>query len=437
MNDLRSYPESVWDYLGDMPQIPARSDRDLLVARGDSRRVKIWDYFFRIRPEDVGKPLAREIEEIEVDLKLRLQEHDEIVTRLQADIQEIKDFIRRRRIKRAAIAAAALLLGAAGTLFGYLNQGAPVGMIWVCSAPLFFAGLVFAFGAFFAGGEAGQRQAQLIEELESLKEENRQMVKEAVTRTNALKQKIRELIAQIPKPPDDETVQAWLQEDLERLRQDSIEKTGMGSRLVEIDGRADQGIGMHVSNPITVMGPGELQAVEEIPPSFGQKISPDRYKHLTVRRALQTPEGARAVLHGVYYIEHILVAEDMLTTRGFFFDFISGQITSEKITEQYYKDIVSIAMTREFRSVSAGIEDQSEIHIEDTPAFTLSLASGERRTITFANQNYFLGIRESLGLSEEEARQIAWAHQADEIANEAALTLRGYLRRFKGAYQPE
>jgi len=139
------------------------------------------------------------------------------------------------------------------------------------------------------------------------------------------------------------------------------------------------------------------------------------------------------VLYGVYYIEHILVADDMLATHGRFFDFITGKVTSEQVTEQYYKDVVSIATVKEFRTITLGVDDSRPLHIEDAPTFSLSLASGERRTVTFVNEDYFLGVREKLGdLTVDQIRDMNWVREAEQIADNAIRALRSYLRKHKG-----
>src|SRR6188768_2167989 len=70
LQDLPTYSADVWDYLVDMPQLPGRKDRDVLVKEAErddakAQRVKIWDYFFRINPEDVAKPQKRELAQLE------------------------------------------------------------------------------------------------------------------------------------------------------------------------------------------------------------------------------------------------------------------------------------------------------------------------------------------------------------------------------------
>ena len=47
----------------------------------------------------------------------------------------------------------------------------------------------------------------------------------------------------------------------------------------------------------------------------------------------------------------------------------------------------NITSTRdEFRKIVLGIDAKEIIYIEDAPTFTLSLASGEQRTVTFVSK---------------------------------------------------
>src|SRR5690349_18880300 len=99
-------------------------------------------------------------------------------------------------------------------------------------------------------------------------------------------------------------------------------------------------------------------------------------------------ENRFEVLYGVYYLEHILIADDMLATYGLFYDFITGKCHAEQITEQYYQDVVAITTTHEFRKIPFGVDAQETKYVEDAPTFTLSLASGEHRTVTFVSRKY-------------------------------------------------
>ena len=68
MADYQIYLSDIWDYLGDMPYMPSRQNRDELIQTGNYKRVQIWHYFFRIDPDDVGKPQKREITLVDYQL---------------------------------------------------------------------------------------------------------------------------------------------------------------------------------------------------------------------------------------------------------------------------------------------------------------------------------------------------------------------------------
>lgn len=220
---------------------------------------------------------------------------------------------------------------------------------------------------------------------------------------------------------------------MKALEIEAIESTGLGNRLVEIRLTVD-GQPIEAPNPIPITGPGELQNPKHIPQSFDPNYSKDRAKHLRARRAAYINNELK-VFYGVYYIEHILVADDMLATCGRYFDFINGLSSSEKVTEQYYKDVVAISTTKEFRTIELGEDDESDLklNIENAPTFSMSLASGEKRTVTFVNQDYFAGISKKLDIEEDKIKHLGWVSDAAQLADNAIKALRSYLRKHKGA----
>ncbi len=200
---------------------------------------------------------------------------------------------------------------------------------------------------------------------------------------------------------------------------------GLGTRLLNI---------RDSKNPIPIIGPGELQHSDRIPRQYTAQIDLDLNKHLTARRAYYFDDYIE-VLYGVYYLEHILIADDMLATYGLFYDFIRGKESSEQTTEQYYKDVVAIQTTKEFREISVGSDSKHPhiIYLDDAPTFTLSLADGEKRTVTFVNENYFKGIKEKIDISEDSISKIYWVRDAEKMSENAIKALRFRLRIHKGA----
>jgi hypothetical protein len=332
--DQEEYSKDIWDYLVDMPYMPSRTDRDKLIKSDDPARVQIWDYFFRIKKEDVGIPQQKEINATRKILK------DE---NLQINKNEIST-----RVKRIK---------------------------------------------------------QLEHDLELLRR-------------------------QIPTSPSDSIVRQWFTEHLDGIIEDSKIATGLLShRLIDIGSQ----------NPIPLFGPGELQNPERFPPTFtdintADDINFDIKKHLTARRAVELPNGIINVLFGVYYFECVLIANDMLATYGLFFDFITGKSHAIKITEQYYRDVVSIAMTTEFRWIEKNRSEKGEsrrVYVDDAPTFTISLASGEKLTVTFINEKYFLEIKDKINVLEEDISRIYLIQASRAYADNAIKAIRFQLRLHK------
>ena len=86
----RSYSKDIWDYLIHMPYMPSRLDRDELLKSGQEKRVKIWDYFFRVKPEDVGLPQIREIAILRKSINEVIIAHDQKVSEIKSSISTLK-----------------------------------------------------------------------------------------------------------------------------------------------------------------------------------------------------------------------------------------------------------------------------------------------------------------------------------------------------------
>jgi hypothetical protein len=161
------------------------------------------------------------------------------------------------------------------------------------------------------------------------------------------------------------------------------------------------------------------------------------HKHLGAKQSYQVDpkkyDVLYDVLYGVYFFEYIVVAKDMLVTHSFFYDFIDDQVSSEYTTEQYYTDVVALAIEKESRELNT-IDDKgtpTSIYIEDSPTFTLSLKSGEKHQVSFVNQDYFIKVREKLAISLDDVDKIFWINQARATADNVIKALRSYLRKHK------
>jgi hypothetical protein len=202
--------------------------------------------------------------------------------------------------------------------------------------------------------------------------------------------------------------------------------------LIEIESNKVDKVGklLKFPNPIAVVGPAELQRPERIPLIIPRNS--DLSKHFSARRSFYMDVGDKfEVLYCMYYLEHILIADDMLATYGLFYDFITGKYHAEEITEQYYKDVVAISTTHEFREIVLSDDNKEVKYVEDAPTFTLSLASGEHRTVTFVSEKYFMEIREEINVSENDVSRIYWIVDAKENADMAVGALRARLRLHK------
>ncbi len=335
----KEYSKDIWDYLVDMPYMPSRQDREELLRMSDEKRVKIWDYFFRIRLDDVGKPQLSEIASLRESLS----------------------------------------------------------------------------------DEKGEQP-------------RKESVNLAIKRIRSLETEIKELKKQIPVPPSDNEVRQWLNEDFLLLWRNAIDDSGLKLRLVEIRGfdDSDKSTAM-LMNPLILIGPAELQNAQKIPPIFSIDVNVDLHRHLSSRRSYSLPhDQALDVLYGMYYLEYFLFADDLLVIYDQFFDFITGCVHSEQITEIYYVDIVSIARIKEARTIKLGFGDPETIHIEDAPGFKLSLASGEKYTITFVDEKYFMEIGEKIDISKENVPKVYWIKDSEKTANNVLKVIRHYLRLHKG-----
>ena len=141
MNLYREHSKDLWDYLDDIPYMPSRADRDKLLASNDPARVQIWDYFFRIKPEDVGKPQKEEIKTIDDNI------HEEI-SRYTQKQKDIDDFIKQykkillwKRLKNFLYGGICLIL--AVVVYKYiLDKGMNIDWLSFCTLPFLVCGLI-------------------------------------------------------------------------------------------------------------------------------------------------------------------------------------------------------------------------------------------------------------------------------------------------------
>ena len=81
MPEYRKYPRDLWDYIEGLPYMPSRADREKFFRNEEKReRIKLWDYFFRIKPEDVGKPQREEISFLIKEIRESVEKCKQAVT---------------------------------------------------------------------------------------------------------------------------------------------------------------------------------------------------------------------------------------------------------------------------------------------------------------------------------------------------------------------
>lgn len=439
MSEYKEYPKDIWDYLNDMPYMPSRLDRDQLSKAGEYKRVHIWDYFFQINPYDVGKPQKREIAEIDKRLDEEINRYNNRQKEIRNSIKTIKRILFLMRLKKFLFGFGGFFLSwiISKIIADYQFGFNPIG---ICSLPFVLYGLVMWISVGFVGWDERNEIKNLKNEIIKLRNDQSQFVKKEIKRKRALDAEIETLKRQIPIHPSGETIRLWLNDDLVSMQDHAIDVTGLGTRLVDCTSGVFDVDGNSVlqKNPIPVLGPAELQHPEKIPPSFSKEINLDLNKHLHVGRSYWITENDKIdVLYGVYYLEYILIGNDMLATCGFFYDFIAGKTYSEQRIEQYYEDVVAIAITNEFRKIILGTDSNETIYIEDAPTFTLSLASGEQRTVTFVSEKYFTEIRDKINVDQKGIPKIFWVRDSKEIAEDAMTALRYYVRLHKGTIGEE
>jgi hypothetical protein len=433
MSELRQRSLDIWDYLDDMPYMPSREDRELLIKSGEEKRVEIWDYFFRIDPDDVGKPQKKEIKRLKKRMSERTAQHNQQQQAIRDYIKSLQQDIFQKKLK-------SLILGAISFICAWLFNKliSDYDLHYPHSVTVLSILIIYGVVLWFTIGLVGWNEKSEIRYYRTkslyLWTNHYLYIKDEVRHKNTLRDEIKELKKQIPACPTHGRIREWLNEDFLDLYNRSVDITALENRLIDIDsGEFDaNGNPLTVRNPIYVLGPGELQDRDKIPKIFSKEIRPDLNKHLSAKKSYYMEEHNKFdVLYGVYYIEHILIADDMLATYGLFYDFITGKYHAEEITEQYYQDVVAIAITHEFREIPAGFTLEEVRYVEDAPTFTLSLSSGEYRKVTFVSQKYFMEIRERLNVAEDDIAKIAWIGRAQADADLASRALRSQLRLHK------
>jgi hypothetical protein len=413
-----------------MPYMPSRVDRDKLLNSDDPNRVQIWDFFFQVKPDDVGMPQKQEINNIERNILDEISRYTEMQKDIKETLKRLKRTLFWKRVKNFLYGVACIVLSIVVFQFFSGNKVGDYSPL-VCSSPFLVGALILWLAIIFVGWGEKSDIRGLNSRSRILFEAHERSIKAQIDRKNFLKLSIKELKNQIPKPPPGAKVREWLFDHFDVVLDDSKIQTGLlDEDLLPIEG----------NNPIQILGPGELQNPKRFPPTFkkinaSDDINFDIKKHLTARRAFEGVGGAIHVLYGIYYIECILIAKDMLATYGLFYDFITGKSHGTEITEQYYDDVVAIVINEEFRWIKRNKKDSDEkdIYIEDAPTFTMSLSSGDSRKVTFVSEKYFMKIKDEIGVAEQDVSKIFLVQNSTVNTYNAIRALRSQLRLHKMA----
>lgn len=433
------YSLDLWDYLVEMRHMPSRDDRDALVRKSavdaaKKRRVQLWDYFFRINPDEVGQPQKKEIAELENQARTAHARHNQEGQRLRNEIQaqnnslarireelssystrieeESRQKILRSRSRNKSLGIVALVCAGVSFMVAVLMAAGIIGDSVLGSiigaSALLCGGTVALFAGLIAAAlllpllqgqeekirsrvaaenakqtprllsqeaEYSQRLATFTQQSQAETDGFNSYVRQSTARIQSLRDEVSNLVQQIPKPPSDQEVEGWFSEDLAALREIALDRRGLRERLIPIAGS---------ENPINIYGPVELQQPEMIPPPFKVEGS-DRNKHMQVRKFVLKPDGAFVAFHGVYNVEYVLVAKDVLFTYGTTWDFTTGEQSGERADEINYTKITSILTLKSYREIQM---EEGNVAMENAPSLTLNLENGKSYVVTFPDLAY-------------------------------------------------
>jgi hypothetical protein len=433
VTEYEKYPQDIWAYLGDMKDMPSRDDRDKLISQAktdpsQTKRVHLWDYFFRIKEDDVGKPQKAEIARLEQEIRDAQVKHDRQCQAWEKELHSLNELraVIRREVDRCGapleanirqkifeerggkqmrgffllgIGVIPVLLG--GLLGAATGSGGVTAFFLVVGAVL--GGIPGAIGGLLLlslSGNAEQKiqsmvQAARAERLpilqqndtahfhrlneilalrQSAVEDFNQGTKQRQDRINQLNRDIENLIDQIPPVPTDEQVENWFREDVIKLKKHAVQRSGLEARLETING---------IENPICIHCPAGLQP-ERLSPPF-REPNTDRNRHLKAREATFKSNGKAIDFYGVYNFDFILVGKEVLGIYSTVWDFIAGRQIGERFNETGYTKITSIHTFKAYREISF---KNSKIELENSPCLSLDFENSSSHTIAFPDLEY-------------------------------------------------
>lgn len=434
------YSMDLWEYLEFMPNLPNRQSRDELVRKAgldpaSERRVRVWDYFFRIDPAKVGVPLRTELSQLEEELAKGRESARESVAACTAAIERLTEDRRRvfenwqaesdrlDRQEQAGLSAekekkkTILTIVAAITGIGWLivlglgiddsaGSGCLAGLLIFPVMLLTGASLwlYYSYGTMESAAKrrnaalrlelqrnAHSQQARIDQEIEGYRQESDRITEawrlreqDLEKRIPALRRLLQDLLQQIPSPPEDEEVYAWLEEDIAKLRETALSGSGLRHRLAGIK---------DAENPLVIRAPAKLQSKKQrndvpLPPVYE---TPNRwhFRYYNAERIANLPSGEFVDLYGVYDVAFILLGKDVFSIFRFLYDFISGIQIGEMGKEVHYLDVVSIESRKSYREVRVqeALDDEPRIQ-PNVPSLLLSLPSNEIIEVSFPDRDY-------------------------------------------------
>lgn len=155
--------------------------------------------------------------------------------------------------------------------------------------------------------------------------------------------------------PSDETVDAWLEEDIRKLVRQSYEKVGMEPPEESIK----------LTEPLVIIAPvyWYTRGIDE--------------KDLGLRKGKD-----KLLRFSIYQVTIFHLDDSLLACYRCYYNFLRGTSLNESTNEYHYKDVVSVA-TQEGSSNFHLPDGQKFVHYQE---FRLSVASGEKISVALSPQ---------------------------------------------------
>lgn len=504
----QSTKPNLWDYdvldmllLG----IPSPKDRKELEAPNRispigldmNNRVKIWDYFFRIDPNLVGRKQKDKIKEIK-DTQKKLNEGyaakkfelEREFRKNQNSIQGIREWF--KKVINTDSSERQMLINL-NLVIGGITLLALCGIIRVADfwqfvvsmfaiANLGFFVIVPVRIAILNTEKRRKLKRELDEQLKSLEERKNIIDDSAKYDIAKLEKEIEILRSQIPTPPRGEDVREWLRRDLEKLQR-------YYEQQIRIDFEKEK-----MPAPKLIYGPIELQDPNQWPKIFREASSPEQFFNSLLLNVLEwvktiskpsdesrTQSQLKAlarklknstydydlfkhkeaatlnaqdyqtlyVLNGLYFINCMFLGDNRMSIVTLFYDFISGKVISQSTSEVYYKDCVEIKISEEMRKFTRLKSNKSETFdlensdlldfedevVEGIPTFAIELSNGRRKEITLPNAEYLTVVDETDSLPDSD--DITKEKLAKEINDDAMSVFKAIRTRLRLIKQSE